>query len=259
MTIEQYSHFDTFRKELKNYCQEFSEKFSSELIPLQKNASKKDTPDYPIENPVVYNTALDEITRETEIKKIIIGDNPGKNEQLSCNKKYLVGQAGKIAAGFFQKNKEFNTDFRKNAIILNKTPVHSAKTNHLKEIIKNSSPELKAGIYESMEWMAEKTASLHKNLCLNSCNKNDEPELWLVGYSELKQKGIFELYRDTLLKNYTTQDSIQYWNKVFVFQHFSMNRFSVDLKNFQEETKIFQKNIAAQKLGILHRKEIFGI
>ena len=47
-----------------------------------------------MQTPIVYNTALDEITKNDDIKLIVIGDNPGKDEQLLQNQKYLVGQAG---------------------------------------------------------------------------------------------------------------------------------------------------------------------
>lgn len=260
MESRQFLIFSKFRDEFKNYCAEFNSAFQSELRPLQISAAKKDTPPYPVENPVVYNTALDSITQDSQIKKIVIGDNPGKNEQLSCNKKYLVGQAGKIAQSFFQNHPEFETDFRENVIILNKTPVHSAKTAHLKQIEKEASAELAQKIRESEIWLAEKTAELHQNLCRLSPDKNSLPELWLVGYGELRQNGIFAAYRETLKKSYLENqkaDARLYWDKVFVFQHFSMNRFSIDLKNFaaKENTGNFAEG--ARKLGALHKIEIF--
>ena len=165
MTTVQFNIFSDFRNDFRTYCKKLSEEFSSILIPLQKNAAQKDTPDYPLENPVVYNTALDEITEQSQIRLIVIGDNPGKDEQLSKNQKYLVGQSGKIAASFFQKNPEFNTDFRKNAIILNKTPVHTAKTKHIKFLLSNGDEKIQKLILESQVYMAQKTAELHISLC----------------------------------------------------------------------------------------------
>ena len=120
MTKEQFAALEKFRDEYKKKCDEWSA-LAPQLIPLQKAAAKDDTPDYPIETPVVYNTALDEITQDDDIKIIVIGDNPGKDEQLAKNQKYLVGQAGKIAQGFFARHPSLGVDFRKNAIILNKT------------------------------------------------------------------------------------------------------------------------------------------
>ncbi len=263
MTLAQWNSFCEFKNEFKAMCKKWS-RFSDELIPLQKAAAKSDTPDYPIENPIVYNTALDEITMQSEIKLIVIGDNPGKDEQLNKNQKYLVGQAGKIGEGFFKKNPELNIDFRKDVIILNKTPVHSAKTTHLKSIEKNGSAQIKNLLLETQNWMAKKTAALHLALIEGASKNSFIPELWLVGYSELKPKKIFTEYKNTLQAEYKNAGA--QWEKVFVFQHFSMNRFSIDLKEFSEAAvsesennslKTLKEKISA--LGKKHKEEIISI
>ncbi len=253
MTKEQFKIFDDFRREFKKYCQNLNTQYSAILRPLQIEASKKDTPEYPLETCVVYNTALDELTENSEIHLIVIGDNPGKDEQLLKNNKYLVGQSGKIATGFFAKNPELKTDFRKNVIILNKTPVHTAKTNHLKFLSKNGGEQIQKLIEDSQIFMAEQTAKLHKNLCENANESGWQPELWLVGYAELKPKGIFTEYRDTLKKCY---ENSPLWEKVFVFQHFSMNRFSIDLKAFMQNHKNVSLQNAIHELGKMHKNEI---
>lgn len=281
MTKIEWQSFLQFRTEFSQKVKEW-QKFSDLLLPLQKMASKKDTPPYPIETAVVYNTALDEIQENDEIKIIVIGDNPGKNEQLSVNQKYLVGQAGKIATSFFQKNSSLDIDFRKNVIILNKTPIHTAKTSHLKAVFQNGDDKIKSLLCETQKWMAENTQKLHSSF-LNA-------ELWLVGYGELKKNGIFSVYKDALKNAYCTRpddtekcewqgdteksdccnetekfDSLDnaekydfspLWEKVKVFQHFSMNRFSIDLKNYEKENCVSIKQ-ALDELGKLHRDEIF--
>ena len=295
MLRSQFKAFVEFRDEFRARVAEWS-KYASVLESLQKEAAQKDTPDYPVETAVVYNRALDDICESDEIKLIVIGDNPGKDEQLSINNRYLVGQSGKIADGFFRRNPELAIDFRKNVVILNKTPVHTAKTHHLRSLQKADSSIAKL-IEVSQLWMAERTAKLHQSLRENGTGgKNassvrpgaegvyagaccDRPELWLVGYAELKAKGIFTPYRDALKAAYAGSDA---WKSVFVYQHFSMNRFLIDLK-------AYQKNCAAdgggeavcggdktayngtvnggenaslardlEKLGEYHRKEIFG-
>ena len=247
MTENQWQYFTKFKNELKNKIEEWTAQ-APELKELQKYAAEAaNTPEYPFEIPVVYNLALDDVTPQDEIKLIVIGDNPGKDEQRAKNSRYLVGQAGKIAEGYFKKNPELGVDFRRNVIILNKTPVHSAKTSQLKTIIKQGGPKIANLIQESQTWMAEKTAELHASL---------NTELWLVGYSELKEKGIFSSYRDTLKTSCTPQA----WERVYVFQHFSMNRFTIDLADFikagKKENARLESNI--HELGILHRKELFG-
>lgn len=246
MTENQWNSFSSFRASFKAKIDEWST-YSELLKPLQKAALANKTPLYPIETPVVYNRALDEITPDDDIKLFVIGDNPGKDEQLSKNNKYLVGQAGKIGEGFFARNPELGIDFRKNAIILNKTPVHSAKTAQLKYIIKNGGEEIQRLIEESQIWMAEHTAALLESL--------ETAELWLVGYSELKEKGIFTSYKHALrsaCKNNRT------WERVFVFQHFSMNRFTIDLDAYLKKNSGLSLLQSIHALGIMHKNELFS-
>ena len=248
MNNNQWKAFCEFRNALKQKILEWNA-LVPDLRDLQKKAAElAGTPDYPFENSIVYNTDLDKLTAEDDIKLIVIGDNPGKDEQLTKNQRYLCGQAGKLGEGFFKKHPELETDFRRNVIILNKTPVHSAKTLQLKKIMELGGKSAADLILESQLWMAEQTAKLHQEL--------NGTQLWLVGYSELKEKGIFSSYRDTLKTTCTPQA----WERVYVFQHFSMNRFTIDLADFikagKKEKAPLEANI--HELGILHRKELFG-
>ena len=292
MTETQWQFFTEFKNNFKEQCHQWNEAFATMLEPLQKAAASKDTPAYDLETGVVYNHALDEVTMDTDIKIIVIGDNPGKDEQIQRNQRYLVGQAGKIAAGFFSRNPELGIDFRKNTIILNKTPVHTAKTAHLRQLLKSGKPEILRLIQESQLWMAQKTAQLHQVLCsapgsggISASGKNarsDEKnggagwcgcQLWLVGYAELKGRGLFLDYRNQLAQSYgvevvgegqadsVSQDFLPAWNQVMVYQHFSMNRFTIDLADQLSSGKInsqlpLQEQLAV--LGALHRQEIFG-
>ena len=273
MTQTQFEALVKFRDEYKKKCEEWSA-LGSVLIPLQKKAAAPDTPPYPMQTPVVYNRALDEITQDDQIKIIVVGDNPGKDEQLKINNKYLVGQAGKIAQGFFSRHSALKIDFRKNAIILNKTPVHTAKTKHLKFLSKESEDAANL-ILQSQIWLSKNTALLAQGL---------GAEIWLVGYAELKEKGIFSPYRDELKKaaqalllaqsGSVSQNCPQgqkaaasVWDKVFVYQHFSMNRFMIDLKDFCSERGglcadgAFNESALAKNLALLGKKrrdEVFG-
>lgn len=256
MTPVQFKIFSEFRDDFRFYCTELNRAYGDMLRPLQIEARLRDTPDYMIETAVVYNTALDDITEESDIRLIVIGDNPGKDEQRERNKRYLVGQSGKLAEGFFAKNSEFNTDFRKNVIILNKTPIHTAKTAHLKYLRKYGGKEIRAIISESQLYMAQKTARLHQDLCTAAASEGTLPELWLVGYAELKQNGLFLEYRTELKETYDKSGLA--WERLFVFQHFSMNRFSIDLRNFMRRHSGMGIVEATHLLGQEHKKEIFG-
>ena len=255
MTEDQWAYFCSFKEDFKKQCAVWEQRAKNlGLSVLQSKAALSDgVPAYPVENPIVYNTALDAICERDSIKLIIIADNPGKEEQLHKNRTYLVGLSGKIADGFFKKHPELNIDFRKNVIILNKTPIHTAKTKELK-LLASADPEIQELIDESQIWMAKKTADLHIHL---GC------PLWLVGYAELKGKGIFSLYREALKTAYVQEcvSSVSKadkncFSKVYVFQHFSMNRFTIDLFNGADPLQPLQTLL--EDKGTLHRKEIFN-
>jgi hypothetical protein len=253
LNSNQWQAFCSFKKDFKQKIDEWS-CLIPELSKLQKQAAElAKTPAYPFETPVVYNTDLDKITPQDEIKLIVIGDNPGKDEQLAKNQRYLCGQAGKIADGFFKRNPSLGIDFRKNVIILNKTPVHSAKTAQLRTMMKNGGPAVEQLILQSQLWMAQKTAELLKGLC-----KDDKTtQLWLVGYSELKGKGFFVPYRDQLKACLCNTAA---WQNVYVFQHFSMNRFTIDLGEYVKENGLDGAPLEEQirLVGEFHKREIFS-
>lgn len=256
MTEKQWLAFSSFRDEFKSLCEKWN-LLSEVLKPLQIEAYKKDTPEYPVELPIVYNKAYDEIRPDSDIRLVVIGDNPGKDEQREKNSRYLVGQSGKVAEGFFRRNPELGIDFRKNVIISNKTPVHTAKTLHLNYLKKNGGEEICTLISESQREMARLVAELHQKL-VEGCDPNSfVPELWLVGNAELKPKKLFVEYRDTLKNCYQNKTSA--WDKVFVYHHFSMNRFLVDLKAFREKNKSLCLKDALVELGHQHRDEIFSL
>lgn len=264
MNSKQWQIFLDFKEKFKAQVLQWQKKYP-ELAQLQIQAAKlAKTPEYPLETPVVYNRSLDDITQADEIKLIVIGDNPGKDEQLFKNNRYLVGQAGKIADGFFKRNPVLDIDFRKNVIILNKTPIHSAKTNQLNTIVKSGGPEIKDFMEETQIWMAEQTSLLHAALTQAAAETPGAyiPELWLVGYSELKEKGLFSLYKNTLQNTYfKSADGKAAWNKVYIFQHFSMNRFTIDLDSFVKKNKReglpLMENIHA--LGTMHKGEFYSV
>lgn len=282
MNGKQWKIFDGFRQEFKAKIELWQAELEKTgaldlLIKLQKDSQKAGhTPEYAVETPIVYNTALDKITQEDQIKLIAVGDNPGKNEQLAANRAYLVGQAGKLGVKFFSDSPELGIDFRKNVIILNKTPLHSPKTKDLAYII-NEAKKTPQGeaicrvLRESQIWMAQKTAELHQSLFEAAQTEDEKPQLWLIGYGELKKAGVFEAYKQTLCNKYaefctnnssaSTNDSgngISRTDSFLVFQHFSMNRFSIDLKQFQAENQSLSLKSALAALGKKHRKEIFG-
>ena len=111
-------------------------------------------------------------------------------------------------------------------------------------------------------------------------------ELWLVGYAELKNNGIFLPYKEAFFNCYKKDSEMcEAWQYVKVYQQFSMNRFSIDLNDFIKNEKLnenkSEKMIAQTKqenlskipsaknfhtdlknaleiLGERHKKEIFN-
>lgn len=250
MTNEQWTAFSGFRDRFREACARWLDAAGGEagwLAGLQLEAADSDeTPSYPIETPIVYNRSLDAITREDDIRLIVVGDNPGKDEQLERNRRYLVGQAGKLGDGFFRRNPELGIDFRRNVIILNKTPIHTAKTRQIAYLRRNGGERFGSLLAETQLWMARETAALAETL---GC------QLWLVGYGELKASGLFAEYA-TELSRLGRAGSPALADSVRLYQHFSMNRFSIDLKDRAETGVPLADNLA--RIGQSHRREILG-
>jgi len=260
MNAAQWQIFSDFRDSFKAQVAAWSQDpgLMQTLQQLQAQTAQADkVPAYSLETPVVYNTSLDSVNPDTDIKAIIVGDNPGKDEQLRANQKYLVGLSGKVANTWFSKHPELGMDFRANTIILNKTPVHTAKTKELAAMGKQNAAVAQL-IADSTRWMAEQTCRLHAHLCAAASSDGGPlPQLWLVGYGELSGKGVFIPYGNILSSFYTSDPAgIPWKDQVGVFQHFSMNRFFIDVAANSDPQKSLQENLSAT--GILHRKAILG-
>ena len=250
MTNHEWQELIRIRNSFKNYCieslQHFGEKYVSPSTFLDNFQSSlkmciekavEDT-SYAIETPIVYNHSLDLIEENDEIRLILVGDNPGKEEQKHTNQRYLIGQAGRIAEGFFARNKELRIDFRKNVIILNKTILHTAKTLNLKKLIKED---------KNIENFFIKDQVCQAKLAL-LLQENFKCPIWIVGYSELGEKGIFKYYDETIRKE------IRSFSNVFLYQHFSMNCFIKQLKTNYDKTLSLTENL--EQLGTNNRKKI---
>jgi len=222
---------------------------------------KDDGDDYAIDNPIVYNHNLDLIKKNDVIKLILVGDNPGKEEQKHSNQCYLVGQAGRIADGFFTKHNDLGINFRQNVIILNKTILHTPKTLILKKLIKKD--KLIEDFFISDQLWQGRYAFLLQRVF-------DVP-IWIVGYSQLTEKGLFASYANTIKKeiegaytikkeafiNCASYPTFKIASQpVFLYQHFSMNCFIKQLKKESDSSFSLKENL--EKLGLKNRKMILG-
>jgi len=215
---------------------------------LADNRADGKNSSYIVETPVVYNTALDDITSSDEIKLILVADNPGRREQAAQNRRYLVGPSGKIANKFFTGNPALGVDFLKNVIILNKTPIHSPRTVELRELCRMEAQSgggaISAALEESQKIMASVLLEFHEAL---------KTPVWITGYSEMKRGGLFEVYTESLKKFYADRQEL--YKQIYVYRHFSMNQFTIDLKQQSLPGETLTKSL--RRIGTAYRKRIF--
>jgi hypothetical protein len=191
---------------------------------LQQRLVDNRSPSYPVETPIVYNGAIDDVQQDSDIRLILVADNPGRREQAAENRRYLVGPSGKIAEKFFRDNPALKINFRKNVIILNKTPIHTPRTIELKELRVLGGSALRTALDESQRLMARLLFEFHNSFSYG----NDRPvPVWITGYSEMKETGVFAAYTNELKTIYTKSELVK---TLFLYRHFSMNQFTIDLK-----------------------------
>ncbi|MCL2609509.1 MAG: uracil-DNA glycosylase family protein [Treponema sp.] len=222
-----------------------------ELRALQQELVDRHLPTYRVETPLVYNGSLDDLGPESDIRLILVGDNPGRREQAAENRRYLVGPSGKIAERFFREKPELGIDFRRNVVILNKTPIHTPRTAGLRELSGAGGPELEAALERSQREMARLLPQFQRAL---SEGTGRNLPIWITGYSEMKKGGIFAAYTDELKAIYGSAESRESGlsETLFLYRHFSMNQFLIDLKQQSTEGESLTETL--RRIGIGYRK-----
>ncbi|MDA8411376.1 MAG: hypothetical protein M0001_13435 [Treponema sp.] len=209
--------------------------------------------DYRIETPIVFNRALRDLDASSTPSYIIVADNPGKNEQLSRNLRYLVGQSGKLAEGWFRR--ELGIDFRKEVIIINKTPIHTPKTAELRKLLALAGEAggeqplreaLATLLADSQRWMAGMAARLHEALGV---------PLWISGYGELGPRGIFRPYAEALSRECSNTPEKSRAD-ILLFRHFSMNQFAIEMKARRDPSLPLREDLL--RIGAENRRRILG-
>ena len=235
---------DRYRKEIERIC-----RVLPELPAIQQRLVDSRSPSYPVETPIVYNSALDNVRMNSEIRLILVADNPGRREQMAENRRYLVGPSGKIAEKFFRDNPALKINFRENVIILNKTPVHTPRTIELKELCRLGGTVLETVLAESQRFMARLLLDFHQTL-----SNGDTLPVWITGYSEMKKGGIFEAYTKELKLVY---ENNELRDSVFLYRHFSMNQFTIDLKRRAAPGEALAQTL--KRIGAAYREHYLAI
>jgi hypothetical protein len=240
---------EQFRNEVEKLSQSLPELKSIQQQFVKTRSDGKTSAAYTVETPIVYNTALDDVTIEDDIKLILVADNPGRREQAAENRRYLVGPSGKIAQKFFRDNPSLGIDFKKNVIILNKTPIHTPRTVELRELCRMEAEtgrlSISAALEISQKSMAAFLLKFHEAL---GC------PVWITGYSEMRKGGLFDVYTQSLKELCAKNKEI--YKQIYIFRHFSMNQFTIDLKQQSLPGETTAKSL--KRIGVIYRERILG-
>jgi hypothetical protein len=246
MTRAAWNRFIKAREHYREGLERLSRELP-ELQGLQQRLVNNRSPSYIVETPIVYNGAIDDIQQDSDIRLILVADNPGRREQASENRRYLVGPSGKIAEKFFRDNPALKIDFRKNVIILNKTPVHTPRTIELKELCVLGGVALEKALDDSQRLMARLLFEFQKAISYG----NEKPvPVWITGYSEMKNTGVFAAYTNEL-KNIYNKSELE--KTLFLYRHFSMNQFTIDLKRQTSPGESAVKTL--KRIGAAYRRK----
>jgi hypothetical protein len=83
-----------------------------------------------------------------------------------------------------------------------------------------------------------------------SCENGPALPVWIIGYSEMKKGGIFEAYTNELKAVY---GGTAPGNALFLYRHFSMNQFTIDLKRQSVKGEPLKKTL--HRIGTAYREK----
>jgi len=246
MTTQAYAALDSIREEFRALVAGWTAEHPYLPALQERLRAELGYADYRVETPIVYNRALDELAKGDKVRFVLVADNPGKNEQLARNNRYLVGQSGKLAAGWFER--ELGMDFRREVLILNKTPVHTPKTAELRKLLALAGadrPRLEALLATSQRAMA--------GLAYRAASALSAP-IWISGLGELRRGGLFQAYRDALAD--LIAGGGRRSPRVLAFNHFSMNQFSIEVRRKADPSRPLPGEL--ERIGAENFARVFG-
>lgn len=224
--------------------------FSEEIKSFQEQIIKwqREYPQWA--DQIVFNEDLLRLSPE-EVRFILVGDNPGREEQKSH--RYLIGTAGKGARRFFEETVGLVNSFEKEVMVLNKTPVFTPSTMDLGALA-----EISSLLEESQRYMAAFMIRMQKLLncplwvtgfggCRNA--KGD----WNVKPAKTRPLGVFfQSLREEAIKEGSDQKNIQFF-KHFSYAHFQKDAHQGNLPKDREE--YLQK---LNKIGSIYSGNFFN-
>jgi len=243
MRADRFECFSALRESFRRNVERWSADAGPVAEAQRALAHELGEDDYEVQTPVVYNRALDDVDASSDIAWIVVADNPGKREQLATENRYLVGRSGMMAEAFFRR--ELGVDFRRGAVILNKTPVHTPKTAQLRLLVRRC-PEARRLVADSQRFMASLLPAFQEAL--------DAP-VWIMGLSELGPKGLFAEWRAALEEAWSVLDP-GLRGRAYAFNHFSMGSFATDLKRRRLPGETARD--AVLRIGAENRNRIFA-
>ncbi|MCK5677613.1 MAG: hypothetical protein KAH72_03980 [Flavobacteriaceae bacterium] len=186
---------------------------------IQDFKTKCDEWDKNEEIDIIFNKHLENINFE-DVKYILIGDNPGKDEKEQ--NEYLIGDSGIVIRLFFENFLVKNFD--KEVLVLNKTPIATNTTDDLKnikakKILKKSQLYIADLIYEISKINDMKIIIMGISSCRNRKGK------WNL-QSKSKTAYFCSFFKQIQYKFQKDEDK----SKLFFIKHFSRNQFFKDFK-----------------------------
>lgn len=247
MTETQWIEFQKLRQSYKRYIDELSRSLPQLGRLISQLLEERSVLTYPVETPIVYNQALEQVNKDSQIKLILVADNPGQREQSAEYRRYLVGPSGKLADSFFRKHSDLGINFHQQVLILNKTPIHTPRTGELRDLERLGGHEITLALEQSQREMACLAYQFHALFA-------PETDLWIIGYSEMGRGKLFEAFTETLQTAYAENSRSN--KSIYLYRHFSMNQFSIDFNKQHLASESTRETL--QRIGYQYRKRILG-
>jgi hypothetical protein len=117
----------------------------------------------------------------------------------------------------------------------------------LRELCRLGGAALETALVESQRIMARLLREFHQAL-IGQNQRGKSLPVWITGYSEMKKGGVFEAYTNELKALYSDTNLK---DSVFLYRHFSMNQFTIDLKQQTARGESLDK--ALNRIGAVYR------